>query len=225
MSFTYEYSQPDDYHFSLDSIEMPLKVAEYLKEQYSGKDMKAWQCLDLCAGCGVLGFELMFHLPEIQKMDFLEVQDTYLPHFAKNRELALAKAQSLLPKLRVAGQSHDEPKYEFLNLNYESLMVPQFQHKYRLILCNPPYFLPEQGKHSPSDFKNRCRFFLDSTFEQLIESIQQSLAMDGEAFLLLRDLEDHGLDLLADLQKLIRGKLKCENLCMIRGTFLLKLYR
>ena len=102
---------------------------------------------------------------------------------------------------------------------------PQFAGKYRLIVCNPPYFLPEQGKHSPSDFKNRCRFFLDSSFDKLIESINQSLAMDGEAFLLLRDLEDHGLDLLADLQKLIRGKLKCENLCMIRGTFLLKLYR
>jgi tRNA1Val (adenine37-N6)-methyltransferase len=225
MSFTYEYSQPEEYHFSLDSVEMPLKVAEYLKDTYSEKELRSWQALDLCAGCGVVGFELLYHLPALKKMDFLEVQEAYIPHFEKNKAQALVHANSLKPKLAAVGKTATEPTYNFICENYEALLQPQFAHKYRLIVCNPPYFLPEQGKHSPSDFKNRCRFFLDSTFEKLIESTIQSLAMDGEAFLLLRDLEDHGLDLLANLQNLIRGKLKCENLCMIRGTFLLKLYR
>ena len=78
---------------------------------------------------------------------------------------------------------------------------------------------------SPSEFKNRCRFFLDSSFERLIESIHDSLAMDGEAFLLLRDLEDHQIDLLSELKRLTRGRLNVENLDLVRGTFLLKLYR
>jgi hypothetical protein len=55
--------------------------------------------------------------------------------------------------------------------------------------------------------------------------MNHTLADDGEAYLLLRTLEDHGFDLLTELRGLTKGKLKIENLTMVRGTFLLKLYR
>lgn len=97
--------------------------------------------------------------------------------------------------------------------------------RYQLILCNPPYFFPDQGKLSPSELKNRCRFFIDSSFEKLIETIDFCLAMEGEAFILLREQEDHSRDMLTELRQLLKGKMKCENFAMIRGTFLLKLYR
>lgn len=221
--FTYEYSQPEEYRFSLDSVEMAWEVAEHLKERmledskekkqspsdYLKNQIRRWKVMDLCAGCGVIGFELNFHLPQIQHIDFVEVQEIYKTHFEANRT-----------KVKTEGE------FQFLNLNYEDLLQkPEFSQKYQLVLCNPPYFKIEQGKLSPSEFKNRCRFFIDSTFEKLIDSIEYSLAPDGEAYLLLRTLEEHGFDLLTELRARIKGRLKCENLTMVRGTFLLKMYR
>lgn len=221
--FTYNYSQPEEYRFSLDSIEMPWEVARHLKERitednaekksspadYLRNQIRFWNTLDLCAGCGVIGFELNYHLPQVRKIDFVEVQSLYLPHFEEN-----------LRKVK------NEGEFRFLNLNYDQLAgSPDFRGKYQLILCNPPYFKIEQGKLSPSEFKNRCRFFIDSTFEKLIEAIDHCLAPNGEAYILLRPLEEHGYDLLGELRDLIRGKLQCENLTLVRGTFLLKLYR
>jgi tRNA1Val (adenine37-N6)-methyltransferase len=221
--FTYEYSQPEDYRFSLDSVEMPWKVAQHLKtliqeddrirkaspSDYLKNRMRWWKVMDLCAGCGVLGFELNFHLPQIRTIDFVEVQDVYSSHFEAN-----------------LGKIKNEGEFRFINKNYESLIgAPDFAKKYDLILCNPPYFLPEQGKMSPSEFKNRCRFFLDSTFEKLMEVIDFCLGETGEAFVLVRDLDDHGMDLLTTLRDCLRGKMKCENLTIVRGTFLLRLYR
>jgi len=221
--FTYQYSQPEEYRFSLDSVEMAWEVAQHLKERigedskekkqspsdYLKNQIRRWQVLDLCAGCGVIGFEINFHLPSLRHIDFVEVQEIYQDHFEANK----AKVQN-------------EGEFKFHNLNYEDILKnPNFAQKYQLVLCNPPYFKIEQGKLSPSEFKNRCRFFIDSTFEKLIDSIEYSLAPAGEAYLLLRPLEEHGFDLLDELRTRIKGRLKCENLTMVRGTFLLKMYR
>lgn len=239
--FTYEYSQPDNYHFSIDSVEMPWEVMLSLRQRVAdGKlhldEIKKWRVLDLCAGCGVIGLELNFHLPEVSRIDFVEVQNEYLNHFEHNKNLALKKAtKTAKPKgLRlvketsespVPASNNSQPEFDFRIMNYEELLSDRDHGKYHLILCNPPYFKPEQGKLSPSEFKNRCRFFLDSSFEKLIEAIDWSLDATGEAYFLLRDLEDHGIDLLAEVRRLTRGRLKIENLAMIRGTFLLKMYR
>ncbi len=205
--FTYKYSQPFEYRFSLDSIEMAWVVSQEFAKLPS-EQLAEMKVLDLCAGCGVIGFELNFHIPSLKKIDFVEVQKNYAEHFEANRDLV-----------------KNEGQFEFRSMNYDQLLVPTFQNRYDLILSNPPYFRREQGKLSPSDFKNRCRFFIDSTFEKLIESIDHCLKPTGEAFLLLRSLEEHDIDSLQELRDLIRGKLKCENLAMIRGTYLLKLYR
>ena len=208
--FTYNYSQPEEYHFSIDSIEMPWEVAQYLKEKnLSPQELEQMRVLDLCAGVGVLVFELNFHNPHLKKIDFVEVQDVYKSHFEKNQKLVLC----------------ENSEFKFLNINYEKLCLPEFEKRYQLILCNPPYFFPDQGKMSDSDFKNRCRFFIDSTFEKLIEVIDFCLAMDGEAFMLIRDQNDHGRDILRELRQLTQSRLECENLCMIRETFLLRLSR
>lgn len=225
--FTYEYSQPEEYHFSLDSIEMPWQVSLDL----GSKDLTDKKVLDLCAGCGVLGFELNYHLPKLRDIDFVEVQSVYKTHFEHNRELALAHAKkSSRPKLGIVREnapvfSSSEPSFQFLNLNYDELLKDSYQDKYDVILCNPPYFVPGQGKLSPSEFKNRCRFFIDSSFENLISVLCHTLKQDGEAFLLLRPLEDHGLDLFAELRRLTKNKLQCESMGEVRGTYLLKLYR
>ncbi len=205
--FTYKYSQPVDYHFSIDSIEMAWEVANDLADT-EVEIRSDWKILDLCAGCGVIGFDLNFHLPQLRQIDFVEVQSCYQAHFEANRKMVL-----------------NAGTFRFSKMNYDELKQPQFKRQYDVIVCNPPYFQLQQGKLSPSQFKNRCRFFIDSTFENLIQALLNCLAEQGRAYLLLRTLEDHGLDVLRELKTLIRGQLKCENLTMIRGTFLLKLYR
>lgn len=239
--FTYQYAQPEEYRFSLDSVEMAWEVAQHLRSRPMrrlrlvsaadssdevgegdplAKALARMQVLDLCAGCGVVGFDFQYHMPEIEKIDFVEVQDVYKPYFEKNLEMVLLRRPHLIDKY-----------FHFIEMNYENLLNDEkYHHHYDLILCNPPYFFPGQGKMSPSEFKNRCRFYLDSTFAKLIQSIDYCLAMEGEAYVLVRPLDDHDIDIFSELRtilqgSLIEGRLRCENLTMVRGTFLLKFYR
>lgn len=81
MQFTYNYQQPDEYHFSLDSIYLARFVATQLK---SHTDLDSLRILDLCAGCGVIGIELSWHLRAIRQIDFIEIQDIYTDYFYQN---------------------------------------------------------------------------------------------------------------------------------------------
>lgn len=79
--FTYNYKQPDEYHFSLDSIHLAKFVAKQLKPY---RDLGSLRVLDLCAGCGVIGIELSWHLQAIRQIDFIEIQDIYTEYFYQN---------------------------------------------------------------------------------------------------------------------------------------------
>lgn len=92
-----------------------------------------------------------------------------------------------------------------------------------LIVCNPPYFLPGQGILSPSEFKNRCRFFIDSNLQNLLAGVYNSLKPGGVCFMTLRELAEHGLDILAEVRNFSENKLQMEDVAQIRGTHLLKL--
>lgn len=78
--------------------------------------------------------------------------------------------------------------------------------------------MPGQGKMSPSEFKNRCRFFLDSDLKNLIHGIENSLAKNGKAYLLLRDLSDHGFDQMAEAKKYLSPNRSITEFSVIRGT-------
>jgi tRNA1(Val) A37 N6-methylase TrmN6 len=202
--YTFQYSQPEEYHFSHDSVFLARKVFE----RYAHENLNSLKALDLCAGSGVIGLDFIFHcqkehtsVPAV--FDFLEVQEIYKKHFQKNVETLNAPST----------------KISFLNLNYDNILhTNDFAKKYNLILSNPPYFLKTQGKMSPSDFKNRCRFFLDSDFKTMLEVIDSSLADDGEAYVLLRNLEDHGVSLFKQAQEILNGQRRLEIIDDIRGT-------
>jgi tRNA1Val (adenine37-N6)-methyltransferase len=85
--FTYQYSQPSEYRFSMDSVEMAFRLGMESRERQLARPLRV---LDLCAGCGVLGFEFHFFERRIEFVDFVEVQEEYLPHFAHNRSLVNA---------------------------------------------------------------------------------------------------------------------------------------
>jgi len=197
--YSYDYHQPEGYRFSLDSVFLSQRVAKSL-ETYS--NLGELKVLDLCAGCGVVGLELQFHLPEIKKIDFLEVQDIYLPFFEKNREQAISA----------------NADFNFLNMNYAELLAPNFEGLYDVVVSNPPYFFLGEGLLSPNEFKNRCRFFIDSDFQSLIESSLHVLKPNGKSFLLMRPGSHHGRDLIEEIKNLVHGRASVEIIDEVRGT-------
>lgn len=178
--FTIQYQQPDEYRFSHDSVFLARRVFEILRDE----SVKFSHILDLCAGCGVVALDFLFHWQAAQlnlpgKTDFLEVQSIYQKYFAHN--------VAQIPKMN---------SFEFLNLNYDQVFnQPKLKKQYDLILCNPPYFKVEAGLLSPSDFKNRCRFFIDSNFIELVRAIQYLLSPSGRAYVLIKDFNPDELDL------------------------------
>ncbi|MGE5086741.1 MAG: RsmD family RNA methyltransferase [Bacillota bacterium] len=202
--FTFNYSQPEEYRFSHDSVFLARRVFEF----YRDKDLASLKGLDLCAGCGVIGLEFLFHCRKEcswvpYHFDFLEVQaEIYRPHFEKN----------------VASLGPIGTQIQFKAQNYADLLKLSVEDQYDLILCNPPYFHLGQGTLSPSSFKNRCRFFLDADFTTLLQGIEKALRPGGRAYVLLREQSQHGWSVLDEIGKVVSPQIKVRNLEDIRGT-------
>ncbi len=200
--FTFNYDQPEDYHFSHDSVFLSRKVYEIIRAEKQSPQA----VLDLCAGCGIVGLDFIFHLQNNEyslpkAVDFLEVQDIYRQHFENNKQRLSA-----------------ETKCHFLNLNYKDLILqPELKNKYDLILCNPPYFRSGQGSLSDSEFKNRCRFFIDADFQDLLSSISYSLSDTGKAYVLVKSLAVYGLDVELEM-KAHNPNLRIKKIDVIRKT-------
>lgn len=204
--YTYEYSQPDEYRFSLDSVFLAQCVANEYQKYLNLKELKV---LDICSGCGVIGLELNFHLPELTYIDFLEVQTVYESHFNKN--IKQSKTKNAIFRLRLE--------------NYEILRSDSEANQYNLIVSNPPYFFKNEGLLSPNDFKNRCRFFLDSDFKNLMLGIHNSLTPKGSAFVLLRPGVHHGRDLFKETQRILENLCSVQIFAEVRGTNVIRIIK
>ena len=200
-SYTYDYFQPLEYRFSLDSVFLAQKVAQLIEREGKGSYGKV---LDLCAGCGIIGLELSLHAKCLMNIDFLEVQEIYRPFFEKNIVMIYPNAET--------------DQFRFLNLNYQSLLRAEFENSYDLIVSNPPYFFQGEGILSPNNFKNRCRFFLDSDFETLIEAIVFSLKPKSSAYLLVRSGIHHGRSPLNEMMNILGSRGSAKVVDNIRGT-------
>ena len=200
--YTFDYFQPEEYHFSLDSVFLAQKVAKIIQEN----TLHEMKVLDLCSGCGVIGLELSLHTPKELTIDFLEVQEIYESFFHKNVEL-------VYPQMN---KSIDQ--YRFIKNNYETLLEPRFENLYDLIICNPPYFFKGEGLLSPSEFKNRCRFFLDSDFKTLIKAILAALKPNCNAYILVRPGDNHGRNPIEEITHLLDVFATAQVIDNIRGT-------
>jgi tRNA1Val (adenine37-N6)-methyltransferase len=207
---TFEYSQPDEYHFSHDSVFLARRVFEFLRD----KNIDPNTALDLCAGSGVIGLDLLFYLRAVgrnrpQVFDFLDVQCQYRKHFEENvRRLGTIQA-----------------KLQFINSNYADENIGMLADVYDLIVCNPPYFSIDQGKLPTSNLKLRSRFFVDSDLESLFVFIDKRLSQHGFAFVLIRNQLEHKQNQLSVVQEFCNGKLHLQVLDDVRGTDVVLLSR
>lgn len=225
--YTFEYSQPEAYRFSHDSVFLARKVFEFCSELYSKETLSSLRGLDLCAGCGIVGLDFIFHCKKAwnvtpSSFDFIEVQDVYYDHFQEN----LRRLGSIDSHLNFINKNYSElssnRRLGVATSQVESASA-SYISGYDLILCNPPYFRPGQGKMSPSEFKNRCRFFIDSDFNTLLKAIENSLNPNGKSYVLLRNLEEHGWNAFKEAQSILSSSVKIEKLEDIRGTGLVRI--
>lgn len=206
--FTFQYSQPDEYHFSHDSVFFARSVYELTKsESLAGKNL-----LDLCCGCGIIGLDYLYHrfkeamdLPT--SVNFFDVQTEFEPHIHANIK------RSGLPL----------KKTEVTLRNYASDSTERSMNCYDLILCNPPYFHSRNGKLGASTVRNRCHFFLDSSFKELIQFMIASLTKNGRSYFLSRDSKDHGEDLRKLLTQLCDTTATWTEMPQIRGTLMFQI--
>lgn len=204
--YTYDYFQPEEYKFSLDSVFLAQKVAKLIENV---PEVSNWKALDLCAGCGIIGLELSLHTKSLINIDFLEVQEIYTSFFLENKKM-------IYPEPGV----HN---LHFLNLNYKSLLDLEFKNSYDLIVSNPPYFFKNEGLASPNQFKNRCRFFIDSDFETLILAIIFSLKPGSSAYLLMRSGLDHGRSPINQIMSILGNDGTSKIIDHVRGTDIIQI--
>jgi tRNA1Val (adenine37-N6)-methyltransferase len=172
--FTYQYHQPKEYHYTLDSIELAWRVGM----RYQKTNSKPLKILDVCAGCGVIGLEFQHWHRYVQKADFVEIQPEFKEFFELNKVLTGNECEEFL----------------FVNCNYDELKRNEFLREYDLVFCNPPYFNPKVGSIPSCTFRSRCRFLMDSNLGKLVESIAWVLKPGGEAYVLVRDIREQGID-------------------------------
>lgn len=236
------YSQPLGAPFSHDSIELADRASrvllKVLAKSEGAFEPPAFEALDLCSGCGVVGLEAERRLRGRLRLEsvgvsprarsrnrswtFLEVQEEYRGHFQTNLE-------TLLAEFEVGERRFLSAKFVRENLKDvlgQGPIADSFRARFDLIVSNPPYFEETQGRLPPNKVKAHSRFFLDAGFEDFIRAVNACLKPAGEAIFLLRDLADHGIDRAGELGVLSKELgFQWEHLEPIRGTGLVRLWK
>ncbi|MEK7357683.1 MAG: methyltransferase [Bdellovibrionota bacterium] len=197
--YTQSYSQPESYRFCQDSVLAPLLIARDL-----GAVGASTRVLDLGAGCGVMGLELAHALPALEKIDFLEIQAEFRSHFEANRGTTASEG------------------FRFLEGHWKTLAHAPLAASYDVVISNPPYFHADEGSLGPDSLSNRCRFFLDDSFDGYMRSVRAALKPGGRAYLLVKTGERHGRDTLVTLRTIV-WDCEVESIADIRGTDLVKI--
>ncbi len=148
-----DYQQPEFYRFNEDSLAL---VKEIVSQGFQPEKI-----LDIGAGSGVIGIELAQKL-RIPVVHFLELQKEWAPFLSANIETYL-KVSEVKIFWNSVGRWIPETKYD-------------------LIVANPPYYLPENGRLSPDPVRARCRSFLEDNWETLFAKSFSALKPHGHAF-------------------------------------------
>lgn len=169
------YSQPEFYKFSRDSIELADLAARY---EDGNKSIKV---LELFAGSGVVGIEFESRHQSVEHITFVELQENFKAHIEDNIK-------------------NLDCRSEVLFMSFQSF---QSDHKYDVILLNPPYFDSQKSRIGSNEHRNFCRFTLNFEFQDIVNKIEETLSANGSAYIChCDDLEkiDHRITKIGDYQ-------------------------
>ncbi len=190
---TKDYSQPDFYKFNSDSIDL----IRYVTKNFQG----ARSILDLCSGCGILGIEITKSI-HANKLTFVEIQPEFLSYLQENCKKFL----------------NEETEIEIAITSFSKF---QSSHKYDLIVCNPPYYLPGHGEIPKNPQRALARSLMVDSWIILIDKIYDCLHISGAAFLVLKNDEK----LINEITQISRKKNLVLEKKPLEKVVILKLFR
>lgn len=152
------YSQPSFYRFNQDSF----KLIQFV----SNLALKPRSILDLGAGSGIIGLELALKFVPLS-LTLVEIQDDFKEHLEKNVSTTGTRVNT--------------------EIVISSFGEFQTSHKFDLIVCNPPYYLPGHGESPVDPRRAIARSFLKDSWDILLRVIENSLSEEGHGFIVLKN--------------------------------------
>ena len=150
------YQDSNLYKFTSDAI----KLAKFCKLKHTDN------VLDMCAGCGVVGF-YAYSINPCNKIYFNEIQSQMCDLIKQNIDI-----------------NHMVNKAEILNQDLNTLTLNQFDKPVDVILCNPPYF-KMQGKIKENQDVAICRHEIACNLRQIIEKAGQLIKQKGRFYIVI----------------------------------------
>ncbi len=152
---------------------------------------------DFCSGCGVVGFHFLCLNPCVSSLTLVEMQESLADMSRRTAELNGFGCKVLCCRLQELGREYDD--------------------KFSLILCNPPY--ERSGFESISYEKAVCRKEIELTLPEIIETSFRKLKFGGRLAILNR------ADRSAELIYLLKSRnLEPKKIQFVSGTAAAKPY-
>lgn len=150
------YQDNDLYKFTSDAI----KLAKFCNIKHTDN------VLDMCAGCGVVGF-YSYSIVECNKIYFNEIQPEMCELINKNISL-----NGLAEKAVV------------LNKDLNDLIPNDFDKPLDVIMCNPPYF-KVNGKIKADEKVAMCRHEIKTTLSQIVAKASMLIKNAGKFYIII----------------------------------------
>lgn len=163
---------------------------------------------DYCSGSGIVGFHLYaLNKEKIESVTMFEM----LPQLAK-LSVMTAEYNGLSEKIGTVNvKVQDIPK--------------EYNGKFSLIICNPPYARPNSGEVNKDPLKAVCRTEIELTLAELVSAIDKGLKFGGRVAMVHR--ADRVCEVISEMQKhkiepkkmqFVRAKGKEPYLLLIEGV-------
>ena len=150
------YQDNDLYKFTSDAI----KLAKFCNIKHTDN------VLDMCAGCGVVGF-YAYSITNCNKIYFNEIQPEMCDLIYKNIDLNDLGAKAVV-----------------LNKDLNKLSSGDFDKPLDVIICNPPYF-KVNGKIKCDEKVAMCRHELKANLSQIISMAGSLIKNSGKFYLII----------------------------------------
>ncbi len=161
-----KYSQPDFYHFSEDSIFLSNFVAKEL-DAFNKKE--ALNLIDLCAGCGVVGIEVVLKAKKEIALTSCEYQVEFEKHLKINSNKFISNKE-----------------VEIVMADIVDLNTGKYNNCFDVVVCNPPYYNLGTGRLPADKNKSLCHFWPNHLNEELFRIISLLIKKSHLVFLLAR---------------------------------------